>query len=542
MSALGNRDEVPRHLARYKNSKVWCGRTIAQSAIELALRSPDLNIFPGSTPEYSLSSLVSDAEALAASLHELGIRPGDVVSFQLPNWQEAAIINIACALVGAVVTPIVPIYRDAEVGQMLLDSGSKLHFTAETFRNFDYAAMLERLRPKLPRLMNVVLVRSTGTASNLQEMIRAGLGRKFKTQEVRSYAVKLLLYTSGTTGRPKGVLHSHDTLTRFIENCARHWQVQVGELLLMPSPVTHITGYGFGLEMPFISGTRTLLMESWNAAEAARLIDAFGVVGTVSATPFLQELADVANRAGTRLPSLRFFGCGGAAVPPDLVRNANSTFAQSCAFRVFGCSEAPMVTLGWLGRDNAELAATTDGQIHDYEVRVVDEAGQPLAREQSGEILVRGPAMFLGYADEAQSRESITEDGFFRTGDVGLVTQDGSVIITGRKKDLIIRGGENISPKEVEDVLHRLEGIAEASVVSMPHPRLGEGVCAYVVLRSEHDLDSSKIIAHVAASGLAKQKIPERIEIVDSLPKTASGKVRKDILREKIRKIVASVG
>lgn len=541
MFALGNREEVPTHLARYIKSKVWRGRTVAQSAVELASRSPELNIFPGSVPEYDLGRLVADAEALAASLQELGVRSGDVVSFQLPNWQEAAIINIACAFVGAVVTPIVPIYRDAEVGQMLLDSGSRLHFTAETFRSFDYAAMLERLRPTLPQLMSVVFVRGTTSAFNLQDMISAGRGRKLKAHDVRSSAVKLLLYTSGTTGRPKGVLHSHDTLTRFIENCTRHWQVKVGELLLMPSPVTHITGYGFGLEMPFISGTRTLLMESWNAAEAARLIDAFGVVGTVSATPFLQELADVAMRTGTSLPSLRFFGCGGAAVPPDLVRNANSTFTQSCAFRVFGCSEAPMVTLGWLGRDNAERAATTDGQIQDYEVRVVDEAGQALAREQTGEILVRGPAMFLGYADDAQSRESITEDGFFRTGDVGLVTREDSVIITGRKKDLIIRGGENISPKEVEDVLHRLEGVAEASVVSMPHPRLGEGICAYVVLRSGHDLDPPKIIGHVAASGLAKQKIPERIELVDSLPKTASGKVRKDILREEIRRKVTAV-
>ncbi len=541
MFALGNRKEVPTHLARYIKSKVWRGRTVAQSAVELASRSPELNIFPGSVPEYDLGRLVADAEALAASLQELGVRSGDVVSFQLPNWQEAAIINIACAFVGAVVTPIVPIYRDAEVGQMLLDSDSRLHFTAETFRSFDYAAMLERLRPTLPQLMSVVFVRGTTSAFNLQDMISAGRGRKLKAHDVRSSAVKLLLYTSGTTGRPKGVLHSHDTLTRFIENCTRHWQVKVGELLLMPSPVTHITGYGFGLEMPFISGTRTLLMESWNAAEAARLIDAFGVVGTVSATPFLQELADVAMRTGTSLPSLRFFGCGGAAVPPDLVRNANSTFTQSCAFRVFGCSEAPMVTLGWLGRDNAEPAATTDGQIQDYEVRVVDEAGQALAREQTGEILVRGPAMFLGYADDAQSRESITEDGFFRTGDVGLVTREDSVIITGRKKDLIIRGGENISPKEVEDVLHRLEGVAEASVVSMPHPRLGEGICAYVVLRSGHDLDPPKIIGHVAASGLAKQKIPERIELVDSLPKTASGKVRKDILREEIRRKVTAV-
>lgn len=533
---MKSRGSIPSHLARYQSRNVWRGKTIAHSSLELAAQSPDLIIFPMSAPECTLSRLVADSESLARSLWEIGIRPGDVISFQLPNWHEAAIINIACALIGAVVTPIVPIYRDAEVGQMLLDSGSRLHFTTERFRNFDYVAMMERLRPSLPRLNAFILVRPADPKNDLSALIAAGAGHPFRAPNVGSSDVKLLLYTSGTTGRPKGVLHSHDTLTRFIDNCARHWQVQHGELLLMPSPITHITGYGFGLEMPFISGTRTLLMEAWNAAEAVRLIDTHDVVGTVSATPFLQELADNATKAGTQLPSLRFFGCGGAAVPPDLVRNANAAFAQSCAFRVFGCSEAPMITLGWLGHDNGELAAITDGEIRDYEVKIVDESGRALSQNEAGEILVRGPAMFLGYADETQTRECMTEDGFFRTGDIGLVTKEGAIVITGRKKDLIIRGGENISPKEVEDVLHRLDGVSEASVVGMPHTRLGEGVCAFVVLRHAVPLNADAIINHVASSGLAKQKIPERIEFVESLPKTASGKVRKDLLREDIRK------
>jgi acyl-CoA synthetase (AMP-forming)/AMP-acid ligase II len=526
---------LPSHLSRYQAAGAWRGKTVAVAARELALQAPDLVVFPGGAAEYDAARLVAEAEWLAASLVELGIQSRDVVSFQLPNWHEAAIINLACALIGAVATPIVPIYRDAEVGQMLADSGSRLHFSAETFRGFDYAAMLERLQPALSRLVHIFYVRGSRGVEGFEALVANGRGRPLQVRDVASSDVKLLLYTSGTTGRPKGVLHSHDTLTRFIDNCVHHWNVQPGELLLMPSPVTHITGYGFGLEMPFLAGTRTLLMEVWNAVEAARLIDEHCVVGTVSATPFLQELADTASRTGTRLPTLRFFGCGGAAVPPDLIRSANATFAQSCAFRVFGCSEAPMVTLGWLGRHHAELAATTDGEIHDYEVRIVDESGVEQPGGTPGEILVRGPAMFMGYADDVQTREAISADGFFRTGDIGLVTEDGAIIVTGRKKDLIIRGGENISPKEIEDVLHRLAGVAEAAVVSMPHTRLGEGVCAYIVTRPGHSLEATAVIAHVAASGLARQKCPERVEIVDALPKTASGKVRKDLLREDIR-------
>jgi acyl-CoA synthetase (AMP-forming)/AMP-acid ligase II len=329
-------------------------------------------------------------------------------------------------------------------------------------------------------------------------------------------------------------LHNHNSIGRVIDTCALHWGVKSGDVILMPSPVTHITGYAFGLEMPFRCGTRTLLMENWNAREAAQLIETHSVIGTVSATPFLQELTEVARTTATRLPSLRFFGCGGAPVPPGLIREANVLFAQSPAFRVFGCSELPMITLGWLGPDRAELAATTDGQIVDYEVRVVDDHGAEVTPGKEGELLARGPSMFLGYADPAQTREAITEDGWFRTGDLGMLAPNGAILVTGRKKDLIIRGGENISAKEIEDVLHRCPGILEVAVVAMPHARLGEGVCAFVVLVEGSQLDFAKITAFVAASGLANQKRPEHVEFVGSLPKTASGKVRKDQLRAAI--------
>jgi non-ribosomal peptide synthetase component E (peptide arylation enzyme) len=262
----------------------------------------------------------------------------------------------------------------------------------------------------------------------------------------------------------------------------------------------------------------------------------------VAATPFLTELAAAATSAGTRLPSLRFFACGGAAVPPDVIPGANAAFQQCHAFRVFGASEVPLVTMGFPDANDEHLAATTDGAIVDYEVRIVDDADRDLPLGEEGEILARGPAMFMGYADEQQTREAITEDGYFRTGDIGCITPEGAVLITGRKKDLIIRGGENISAKEIEDVLHTHPAVQEATVVAMPHARLGEGICAYVIARNGSSVDAPALAQHVQESGLAKQKTPERFEFVDDLPRTASGKIRKDLLRAEIKAKVEAQG
>ncbi|QZP07564.1 AMP-binding protein [Caenibius sp. WL] len=526
------------HQRAYAQAMVWDDGTIADQAIALTEHDPDFVAFVEGDEEMTRAELLADAEALCAALHAHGMRPGDVIGFQVPNWREAAVINLAAALSGFIINPIVPIYRDHEVSLMLADCNARAFFVAAQFRNYDFAAMAERIRPALPDLAHVFIVRGEGP-DDYAALIAQGRGQRFARPTVDPLGVKMVLYTSGTTGRPKGVLHSHVTLSRIVRQSGEHWGLRAGEATLMPSPVTHVSGYANGLEAPLICGTRTVLMESWNAAMAVALIDRHQLVGTVAATPFLVELADAARAAANPLPSFRYFACGGAAVPNDLIPAARQAFANCQPFRVFGASEVPLVTFGWPG--NADLAATTDGEIVDYDVLVVDADDQPLPDGQAGEILARGPGMMMGYADEQQTREAITAEGYFRTGDLGIRTAEGAIVITGRKKDLIIRGGENISAKEIEDTLHTHPGVAEASVVAMPHERLGEGICAYIIAAGNAAPTTEELAAHVAMSGLAKQKIPERFEFVPDFPRTASGKIRKDQLREDIaRKLGAS--
>ena len=509
---------------------VWQRKTLADLARAQAAAAPDFVCFIDGEGQYTFAEVLAQAEALSASLHARGLAAGDVIAFQVPNWREAAVINLAAALSGFVINPIVPIYRDAEVTMMLGDCRAAAIFVPESFRKVDYAAMARRCQQSLPDLAHVFTVRGSGP-DDFAALVEAGRDTSFEAPPVDPLGVKMVLYTSGTTGRPKGVLHSHCTLAHIVAASGRHWGLAEGEATLMPSPVTHVSGYANGLEAPFICGIRSVLMESWNAQDALALIEQHNCVGTVAATPFLVELAAAARAAGTGLSSFRFFACGGAAVPADLIPAANAAFDNVRAFRVFGASEVPLVTFGWPHDDH--LAATTDGEVVDYDVRIVDHDDRDLPCGIEGEILARGPGMMMGYADATQTAEAITPDGFFRTGDLGVLDERGAITITGRKKDLIIRGGENISAKEIEDVLHTHPAVKEAAVVAMPHERLGEGVCAYVILVGE--ADAAALVAHVGASGLARQKIPERFEFVEDFPRTASGKVRKDRLRAMVR-------
>lgn len=524
-------ESPPAHLAGYARAGVWDGRTLAEHAAALAEAEPDFVALVDGDVCVTRSQALADARALAASLYERGLRAGDVIAFQMPNWYEALVINLSAALSGIIINPIVPIYRDHEVSMMLGDCGARALFVASAFRGRELEAMAERIRASLPGLDHVFTVRGSGD-EDYAALVAGGRGRSFNAPKVDPLGVKMVLYTSGTTGRPKGVLHSHVSIARVLRASAAHWRLLPGEATLMPSPVTHISGYANGLEAPFVCGTRTVLMESWHAAQAIALIERHGAVGTVAATPFLVELAAAAREQGRTLPGFRFFACGGAAVPYDLIPAANAAFADCHAFRVFGASEVPLVTFGW--PDTPVLAATTDGAIVDYDVRIVDGEDGDLPNGQEGEILARGPAMMLGYADEAQTREALTADGYFRTGDLGVRSAEGALTITGRKKDLIIRGGENISAKEIEDVLHTHPNVREAAVVAMPHARLGEGVCAYIIARGPAP-DARTLADHVIASGLARQKTPERWEFREDLPRTASGKVRKDQLRADVR-------
>lgn len=513
----------------------WLNRTLADAVREAAEAEPGRVTQLCGGREVTAGEVWDKAQRLASALWARGFRAGDVIAFQTPNWHEGAFIDVAACLLGLVVCPIVTIYRDREVELILSDSRAKGIFIAESFRGYDFAAMLARLQPALPTLAHVWTVRgSTGGGRDLQDLM-ADAPPLPALPPVSPDAVKLVLYTSGTTGRPKAVLHSHNSLIRATLMCARHWGIAPGDTTLMPSPITHVTGFSHGLEMPFYGGTRCVLMEKWDAADAAAIIEREKVSFTIGATPFLQELMDVAEAKGLTLPSLRLFPCGGAAVAPEIIYRVARVLPNCRAFRVYGSSEAPMITLGFCAPGQERLAAETDGEIVDYEVRVVDLEGRTLGTGQEGEICARGPALFLGYADPVHSAEAFDAEGFFRTGDIGYVTPDNAVVFTGRIKDLINRGGEKISAKEVEDLLHQHPGVMNAAVVAMPHARLGETVCAYVIPKPGQVVTAADITALLDAAGVAKQKYPERFIFVDDFPKTASGKVKKDLLRADVR-------
>jgi acyl-CoA synthetase (AMP-forming)/AMP-acid ligase II len=504
---------------------------VADSVLELASREPTRVCVIEDDSPHRLAEVVADAEALACALTDLGVATGDVVTFQLPNWREAMTIDLASAMLGCVVNPVVPIYRGAEMEFILADANSRVAFVPAEFRGFRYAAAIEEMRPRLPDLRKVVAVR--GSDAGFEALVASGRGRKPKRARVADDALKMLMYTSGTTGRAKAVRHSHATLGFAVRFSPKAWGIGTGTVVLAASPITHIASFCHGLEMPYILGTTSVLLAQWNAKRAVELIDRYKVSFIGGATPFLQELLGAAKEAGSSLPSLRIFSCGGAAVPPDLIHRAQAALPQLRASRTYGMTEAPWITRGFQGDSEGELAAETDGRIMEYELRIVDDEGRALPDGDEGEVVVRGPALFLGYADAGQTAAAFDKDGFFRTGDIGVKRGD-AVTLTGRKKDLIIRGGENLSPKEIEDVLHTHPAVREAAAVSMPHARLGEGVCVYVIANAGQPPTLDALVAHCFAAGLAKQKAPERLELVADLPRTPSGKVRKDALRKEI--------
>lgn len=508
--------------------------TLGRLARLRAEKFPDVTAVAGDGIRLTYAAIWRDAQALASSLHGLGLRRGGVLSFQLPNWPETAVLNVAASLLGLVCNPIVPIYRDAELAAILHDGGSSCFVTPGVWRGYDYAAAAARMRAKVPGLRHLVTMREN-VARHLafEDLMADGRGKSDVSVGVSADDRKLLLFTSGTTGRAKGVLHSHRSLTAPLMRAAPHWRLGEGDGMLMPSPVTHVTGYCCGLELPFTLGTHTVLMERWDADAAVDLIDAQGLAATVGATPFLEELVAAAERHGTKLKSLKTFACGGAAVPPALVRRANTQLAGR-TFRVYGASEAPLITFGTAASDTIDTAADTDGRINGYDVRIVDGDGRAVASPAEGEILIKGVGLFLGYSDPNFNATAFTREGYFRTGDLGRLLNRDGLVISGRKKDLIIRGGENISAKEIEDAVLSDIRIREAAAVAMPHPRLGETVCLFVVAAPGAAPTLADISRYLADSGLAKQKFPERLLLVESLPKTPSGKIRKDVLRASI--------
>jgi len=475
---------------------------------------------------------------LAGFFLSRGLKPGDVISFQIPNWMEAAVIALSARMCGLVINPIPPIYRESELSYILADCGSKLIFVPGVFRKHDHTAMLQGLRGKLPKLKDIVTVRAEGEIT-FDDLVTGEPVNEVALPEVDPASVVIAMYTSGTTGKPKGVLHTHLTYGHRVGAMVEAYGMSDKDVVFMPSPVTHITGAIWAFDMPWLAGNVSVLMDVWSPAEGIDIIEKNGCTVTGGATPFLQQMLDIAEMTPERLASLRLFFCGGTTVSPELIKRAADTFPNALFYRAYGSTEMLTATLGHTDKKDARYGAETDGKIvYPVEMCIVDAVtDEPVAEGEEGEILMRGPGLFAGYIHQSDNEGSFLPDGFFRMGDLGRQVFGDYLVITGRKKDIIIRSGENISPKEVEDILFGHPAIAEVAIVAMPSKVTGEKGCAFIIPRGGQSIDLPEIRRFLDEAGLAKQKYPEHVVLVDDLPRVPSGKVRKDVLREEAKKI-----
>jgi cyclohexanecarboxylate-CoA ligase len=471
------------------------------------------------------AELSAGASAKAAGMAALGVRSGDVVTMQLPNWWESAVVYQALCTLGCVVNPVVPIYRERELGFIVDQAKPAAIVIPHRFRGFDYVAMVERLLTSDDR-PPVIVIRPQGELPRGFVAAEALQGPEVATAPVDPDDICLLLYTSGTTADPKGVLHSHNTLVYEVNSIIESCSVSPDDTIFMPSPVTHITGFLFGLLMPPMLGMKAVFLDVWDPAVAVDLVEQESCRFTMGATPFLHGMVEEHVRRG-HPSTLRVFMCGGADVPPPLIRRATEVLDAHVA-RIYGSSEFPTYCCGRPG-DDLGVCADTDGlPLGPVECRLDHATGGV------GELLVKGPELFAGYLDAKLNDDAFTADGYFRTGDLASLDGRGAVTIRGRQKDIIVRGGENISAKEVEDILYTHPLVGEVAVVAMPDPVLVERVCAFVVPAGEQDPTLADLVAFLDGAGLARQKYPERLELLAELPTTASGKVQKYVLRQSL--------
>jgi cyclohexanecarboxylate-CoA ligase len=518
--------------ALYTEIGAWEGRLIDEFPAEVAEREPDRQAIVDRERRASYAELCAAAERAAGMLARLGVRSGDVVSFQLPNWLEAAIVHYATVRLGAVSNPIIPIYRGREVEFIVRQARSRVLVVPDVFRRFDYREMVADFRDRAPDLEHVLVVGEPGDDGLTSFADELELGGSLPEVTRSSADPALVLYTSGTEANPKGVVHSHDTLVYECRSIIELYELTGADTVFMPSPVTHITGLLYGLQLPFMLGTRVVLQDTWDAAAALDLIERERCSFCVGATPFLHGLVHAPDLDDRDLSSMRVFGCGGADVPPALIREAHERLGI-VASRLYGSTECPTAT-GTPLRAPLEQHADTDGRpIGRSEVRVVDEDGSPLPPGTRGDLHVRGPDLCLGYLDPALNERAFTDDGWFRSGDLAVVDPNGAVRIAGRSKDIIVRGGENLSAKEIEDLLFEHPAVDEVAVVGYPDPVLGERACAFVVAAGPLELED--LVSFLRGRRVANQKLPERLQIVPELPKTASGKTQKFRLRERLR-------
>ncbi len=531
--------------AKMEAEGFWPGKTLLDYFEDCLEAKPDalamtsIAVSSGARRDLTWRQMEDLSWRAAEGLRRLGLGKDDVLACQLPNSWEFVVLYIACRRLGIVFNPVMPIFREHELRFMLKHGEVKAFVVPKVFRDFDHEAMAEGLRPDLPDLQHVIVAGGAGDNSFdallMDPAFDNAPGLRDYSLTVRGDAndVCQLIYTSGTTGEPKGVMHTANTMYSNLVAYAARLGLGTEDIVLMASPMAHQTGFMYGFLMPFMLQARMVLLDLWDKALAARVIAEERVTFTMASTPFLMDLSTAVEDGGTDASSLRIFLCAGTAIPGPLVERGNRILGAK-VISAWGMTENGAVSVV-LPEDPDDRSVNTDGPaLPGMELQVRGSDGKPAPAGHEGELFVRGCSNFVGYLKRPQWNNT-DADGWFDTGDIARMDAQGYIRICGRSKDVIIRGAENIPVVEVEALLYKHPAVQQVAIVAYPDERLGERACAFIVARSGQTVDFDSMISFLGAQHLARQYFPERLELRDRLPATASGKIQKFALRNELR-------
>ena len=534
----------PHEIDHYYRSGVWSADTFHDLLLRRVEENPDKVFATDGTRSLTFRELFDAGQRLAVGLHRRGLRRGDTAAVQLPNWVEFIQVLTALSRLGVIMVPIMPIYRREDVGYVLSNAGVRAVFTPAQFSKFDYLDMYRGLREADPELM-IVVARSDSAAQDVADVftldqLQAEVDDDSALAELGNPPGPddpfVIVYTSGTTSRPKGCVHTFNTYCAGARALVGPFGYTETDVQFGPSPIAHTTGLVTSVLLPMLTGAATHLMAKWDPVRGIEEIQRFGCTAAVTAPTFLHTLLSDYDADSHDLSTLRLWTCAGAPIPGAVVERAGATLPNMKVLSLYGRSEN-LVTTTCSVTDDVSRALTSDGKaMAEAKVKIVDHDGNEVPRGVEGDIAYRGPAHMIEYlANPAETAALFTKDGFSKSGDLGKMTDDDYVRVTGRTKDIVIRGGMNISVREIEDHLAHHPALRAFSVVGMPDERLGERVCCFVVAATGHDAPSvDDMREFLLERGMPIQKTPERVVVVDVLPMTATGKILKHELRKDI--------
>ena len=523
--------------AAYRQQGLWGDASLADYWQQTARAMPDkIAVVDNHGASYTYSALDHAASCLANWMLAKGIESGDRIAFQLPGWCEFTVIYLACLKIGAVSVPLLPSWREAELVWVLNKCQAKMFFAPTLFKQTRPVDLILPLQNQLPQLQQIVGVDKLAPATSSLSLSQIIAYNTPLTTAITVHGDELaaVLFTSGTEGLPKGVMLTHNNiLASERAYCARlnlTWQ----DVFMMPAPLGHATGFLHGVTAPFLIGARSVLLDIFTPDACLALLEQQRCTCMLGATPFVYDLLNVLEKQPADLSALRFFLCGGTTIPKKVARECQQLGIKLLS--VYGSTESSPHAVVNLDDPLSRFMHTDGYAAAGVEIKVVDDARKTLPPGCEGEEASRGPNVFMGYFDEPElTARALDEEGWYYSGDLCRMDEAGYIKITGRKKDIIVRGGENISSREVEDILLQHPKIHDACVVAMPDERLGERSCAYVVLKApHHSLSLEEVVAFFSRKRVAKYKYPEHIVVIEKLPRTASGKIQKFLLRKDI--------